>query len=559
MDQAIGRAIAKFKGREFSDLSEIERRMLRWNLKNVEYALGANIADLSMKFWDIDERHAFEGDHVILKQGYSAVVSHLLAELQNYGDKFSLKLNFPVGKVEYARVSTFQPYFAPSSRRSKLTPLSDSCCVTSQDGKQALSCDFVVCTVPLGVLKSSLQEVQANGLEFIPELPFPKRDAIESVGFGLLDKLYLQFESAFWRDSSADETLFGNATGIHPHHYMFFDSGKGLSGKSDAPAILMSLISGREAVKCERLSDREVAEEAMETLRLMFSDREVPPPIKVKMTRWGGDCFSRGSYTFLPPGATDQDFKTLQSAVNGNGDSMLLQDHAETMRLFFAGEHTTALHPSMAHGALLSGIRAAKEVVASMFGTFFGDSAFDRTIPVPLFRHLNPKVPLTCALCSKEGTRIREGTLLAFKKGPNEILVHNNCAQSSPEVEVADGKWKDVFSACNRGKNTVCHSCGERGATIGCNDEDCECNFHYSCAEDTGWRFEDDGKVSKSTLVKKRSPSRSIFFRNFDAVRIELQGVLHATAFQWAIFLIKRGLHGLFVLSAGYRSVQAFS
>jgi hypothetical protein len=32
--------------------------MLVWNLKNVEYALGANASlDLSMKYWDIDERH----------------------------------------------------------------------------------------------------------------------------------------------------------------------------------------------------------------------------------------------------------------------------------------------------------------------------------------------------------------------------------------------------------------------------------------------------------------------------------------------------------------------
>ena len=71
---------------------------------------------------------------------------------------------------------------------------------------------------------------------------------------------------------------------------------------------------------------------------------------------------------------------------------------------------------------------------------------------------------------------------------------------------MADGKWKDVFTACNRGKNTVCNSCGERGATIGCNDEDCECYFHYSCAEDTGWRFEEDGKVSKAVLSINTSP-----------------------------------------------------
>ena len=56
--------------------------MLLWNTKNIEYALGANISDLSMKYWDADERHAFEGDHVLLKQGFSAVIEYMLASLE---------------------------------------------------------------------------------------------------------------------------------------------------------------------------------------------------------------------------------------------------------------------------------------------------------------------------------------------------------------------------------------------------------------------------------------------------------------------------------------------
>lgn len=56
VDQAVGNAIANQKFDEFNKLCEEERRMLVWNLKNVEYALGANLSSLSMKFWDIDER-----------------------------------------------------------------------------------------------------------------------------------------------------------------------------------------------------------------------------------------------------------------------------------------------------------------------------------------------------------------------------------------------------------------------------------------------------------------------------------------------------------------------
>ena len=50
VDCAVGNAIAKQERSVFETLSEQGRRMLFWNLKNVEYALGANISDLSMKF-----------------------------------------------------------------------------------------------------------------------------------------------------------------------------------------------------------------------------------------------------------------------------------------------------------------------------------------------------------------------------------------------------------------------------------------------------------------------------------------------------------------------------
>ena len=322
VDYEIGRAISKHKLRQVSKLGVAEQRMLMWNTKNVEYALGANISDLSMKYWDSDERHAFEGDHVLLRQGYSSVIQHMLASLQQAGkDRFQHVLNFPVGKVEYARKSVTKRYSrdARSRLQRKLVDLSDTCSVTSQDGKDTRYFDFLVCAVPLGVLKEATErntEAEEQGkltnkLMFVPSLPFSKIDAITNVGFGLLDKVFLQFPTAFWRDkeifSEVGQCLFGNVTGVNPHHYMFFDVGKCLGNSGgNSPAILMSLISGKEAVACECLSDKELVAETMETLRKIFSHSPLPEPIAFRITRWGKDPYSRGSYTFLPPGATDQ-------------------------------------------------------------------------------------------------------------------------------------------------------------------------------------------------------------------------------------------------------------
>ena len=56
----------------------------------------------------------------------------------------------------------------------------------------------------------------------------------------------------------------------------------------------------------------------------------------------------------------------LQYPINENSETYTV-DETDTMRLFWCGEHTTSFHPSTAHGAYLSGLRAAKEVIGSMF------------------------------------------------------------------------------------------------------------------------------------------------------------------------------------------------
>lgn len=287
IDFAIGKAIAKHKFREFSKLTKDEHSMLEWNMKNVEFALGANISDLSMKFWDSDERHAFEGDHVLLKEGYSSIVDHMVQELEKF-EKFKSVTDFPIGKVEYARKTTAQKY--PDRAERKLVELSDTCSVSTEDGQKTMKFDFLVCTLPLGVLKHSVTDTETEKkVVFEPPLPPSKCDSINTVGFGLLDKLFLQFETPFWREPlglERDKYLFGNSSGVNPHHYMFTDYGLTLGSTNDAPPVLMTLISGKEAVKCEMLSEAEMVQETLDTLSAMLSPMVVPKPTAVRRTRY---------------------------------------------------------------------------------------------------------------------------------------------------------------------------------------------------------------------------------------------------------------------------------
>jgi len=77
--------------------------------------------------------------------------------------------------------------------------------------------------------------------------------------------------------------------------------------------------------------------------------RRVPELLAMIRTSWSADPWARGSYSYLPVGATPALRAALAQPING--------------RLFFAGEATSSDAPATVHGALASGQRAAQEVL----------------------------------------------------------------------------------------------------------------------------------------------------------------------------------------------------
>jgi polyamine oxidase len=75
----------------------------------------------------------------------------------------------------------------------------------------------------------------------------------------------------------------------------------------------------------------------------------VPDPISFLLTRWSSDPYACGAYSYLANGSTPRDRKLLAAPADG--------------RLFFAGEATDLNFPATVHGALLSGQRAAQEII----------------------------------------------------------------------------------------------------------------------------------------------------------------------------------------------------
>merc|ERR1712232_759922 len=110
---------------------------------------------------------------------------------------------------------------------------------------------------------------------------------------------------------------------------MFFDVGFDVDNpkSKDDPCILHTLISGLDAVESEKMSDENIVQSVMKTLRHLFSDIPIPDPLASHVSRWGNDTFSFGSYSFLPPGSSGEDYQSLQSPVCADGDLIELGEH----------------------------------------------------------------------------------------------------------------------------------------------------------------------------------------------------------------------------------------
>lgn len=76
----------------------------------------------------------------------------------------------------------------------------------------------------------------------------------------------------------------------------------------------------------------------------------VPAPADYVRTRWTADPWTHGSYSYLPVGARPADRVALRAPLAN--------------RIFFAGEATSSEQPATVHGAVGSGDRAAREVLA---------------------------------------------------------------------------------------------------------------------------------------------------------------------------------------------------
>jgi polyamine oxidase len=200
--------------------------------------------------------------------------------------------------------------------------------VVVQAGGEEILGTHVVVTVPVGVLK-------AGTIAFEPPLSAARRAALDRLDTGNLEKVVLTFAERWWPGSL--EFVDAQGDGTFPE---FID----VTSLAGAPT-LVGLYGGRYARAAQATrSDAELVSAAVATLQTAWG-RSVPTPVATAVTHWTTDPFARGSYTFLPVGASRADIEALAEP--------------EGSRVFFAGEGTYWEHYGNVHGAVLSGLREA--------------------------------------------------------------------------------------------------------------------------------------------------------------------------------------------------------
>ena len=111
-----------------------------------------------------------------------------------------------------------------------------------------------VVTLPLGVLKAGV-------VEFDPVLPSSKRAAIEGLGMGVMDKVVLRFDEAFWPTNT---DLFSYASEPPGQYVEWYNA----VPWTDRP-ILVGFNAGRPADEIESWSDDETLDLALGTVGMI--------------------------------------------------------------------------------------------------------------------------------------------------------------------------------------------------------------------------------------------------------------------------------------------------
>ncbi|KAG6432064.1 hypothetical protein SASPL_103637 [Salvia splendens] len=297
----------------------LERRVMDWHFAHLEYGCAALLKEVSLPNWNQDDVYGgFGGAHCMIKGGYSTVVESL-------AEGICIHLDHVVTDITYI----------PKDCQTN-NELQKRVKVSTSNGNE-FSGDAILVTVPLGCLK-------AETIKFSPPLPHWKSISIRRLGFGVLNKVVMEFPEVFWDDSI---DYFGATAEVSDQRgrcFMFWNVKKTVG----AP-VLIALLVGKAAIDGQNINSSDHVGHAVSVLRKLFGEDKVPDPVASVVTDWGKDPYSYGAYSYVAVGSSGEDYDILGRPVDNC--------------LFFAGEATCKEHPDTVGGAMMSGLREAVRII----------------------------------------------------------------------------------------------------------------------------------------------------------------------------------------------------
>ncbi|KAL1554968.1 spermine oxidase [Salvia divinorum] len=302
--------------------------------------------DLSSLDYNAEKDYVlFPGDEITVAGGYSGIINHLASALP----AGVIQLDRKVEKIEWA--------LSGCEGRPVVLHFSD---------ETTMSADHVIVTVSLGVLKAGTSE---GSNMFQPPLPSCKAGAISRLGYGVVNKVFLQLNPNYRGDDGFPflQMVFhpSDSELRNPKIPQWIRRTSFLCPIYNNSRVVLSWFTGQEALELEKLTDDEIIGGFSRTISNLLPSKhhnEISQKFnKVLRTQWGSSPLFLGSYSYVAAGSSIDDMDTLAEPLPKYGGVDLAP--LPPLQILFAGEATHKTHYSTTHGAYFSGLREANRLL----------------------------------------------------------------------------------------------------------------------------------------------------------------------------------------------------